>query len=250
MDQPRDRLDAGDAGADEDRRDDEQPGRSARRARSAAGTRRRAAPRSAASPKLWIRSASSATLPDRTKISVCTAAATASTASDSGTARTPSRERLIESWTSPCEWPAWPCAAFPWPWPRTVVRVSRRGRARCPAVVVIGLRARRPSSPRSLRETWPATPGLPTRASFRTAPTIASASIPARAHQLLGLAGPGHVADRELDHRRPLGVPRPARSSTASPKPTLGPVVLDGHDRARLARGRGRSVSASIGLIE
>ena len=58
----------------------------------------------AASPKLWIRSASSATDPDRAKISVWTTAAAPSTASETSTARSPARERLTDASTRPCRW--------------------------------------------------------------------------------------------------------------------------------------------------
>ena len=67
-----------------------------------------------ASPELWMRSASSATLPETTKIAAWATAVTARTASDSSTARTPARERLIASSTRPCAWP-WPWP--PWAWP-------------------------------------------------------------------------------------------------------------------------------------
>ena len=56
-----------------------------------------------ASPKLWIRSASSAMLSLARNMSVCATAASPSTASDSDTARMPSRERLMLSSISPCE---------------------------------------------------------------------------------------------------------------------------------------------------
>ena len=61
----------------------------------------------AASPKLWIRSASSATLPLARKTAVWASAAAPRTASDRATARTPPRERLTASSTSPweCAWP-------------------------------------------------------------------------------------------------------------------------------------------------
>src|SRR5687767_1366269 len=60
----------------------------------------------AASPALWIRSASSATEPEATKTIACRTAVAARIASASPTARRPSRERLIESWTRPwlCGW--------------------------------------------------------------------------------------------------------------------------------------------------
>ena len=56
-----------------------------------------------ASPKLWIRSASSATEPDSTKMTAWATAARPSTPSEISTARTPSRDRLIDGSTSPCE---------------------------------------------------------------------------------------------------------------------------------------------------
>ena len=58
-----------------------------------------------ASPKLWIRSASRATLPLAMKIAVWAAAASASTTSERPTASSPSRERLMLSSTRPWEWP-------------------------------------------------------------------------------------------------------------------------------------------------
>ncbi len=58
-----------------------------------------------ASPKLWIRSASSATEPDNENTTACASAVAPSTASASSTVRTPSRERRIDPWTSPCECP-------------------------------------------------------------------------------------------------------------------------------------------------
>src|SRR3954454_11138465 len=63
-----------------------------------------------ASPKLWMRSASSATEPEAAKTAVCASAAIPRTPSEAATARTPSRERLIESstrpWECPCAWAA------------------------------------------------------------------------------------------------------------------------------------------------
>ena len=76
VDQPVDRLDAGDAGADEDRRHDGQAGE----ALGALGAQQEGdaqRDRGRASPALWIRSASSATLPDATKMTVCAAAVSA-----------------------------------------------------------------------------------------------------------------------------------------------------------------------------
>ena len=113
----RDGLDAGDAGGDEDGEDDEQAGA----AFGALGAQQNAMPSGTAvraSPKLWMRSASSATEPESAKMSVCATAVTPRTASERSTARMPSRERLMESWTRPCECPCslgvpWPCA---WSW--------------------------------------------------------------------------------------------------------------------------------------
>src|SRR4051795_5183291 len=61
-----------------------------------------------ASPKLWMRSASSATEPDSANMSVCTTAASPSTPSEMETALMPSRERVMEWWTRPweCVWGA------------------------------------------------------------------------------------------------------------------------------------------------
>ena len=64
----------------------------------------------AASPKLWMRSASSATLPEATKTTSWAIAVAPSTSSARPTARSPSRERLIDSCTRPWLWPPWPCA--------------------------------------------------------------------------------------------------------------------------------------------
>ena len=52
----------------------------------------------AASPKLWMRSASRATLPEATKTRSWATAVAPRTTSARPTARRPSRERLIESW--------------------------------------------------------------------------------------------------------------------------------------------------------
>ena len=92
-----------------------------------------------ASPKLWMRSASRCF--QRTKTSVCSAAAPARIASEARTARSPARERLIESSTRPCECP-WPCA-----W-ECAMRVRGRTRAGARAQApprggVAGLRAPR-----------------------------------------------------------------------------------------------------------
>ena len=70
MDQPADRLEPGDAGADEDRRDHEQPGEPLGALGSQDEGDRRAGSAVSASPKLWIRSASSATLLVSKKIAV------------------------------------------------------------------------------------------------------------------------------------------------------------------------------------
>ena len=92
---------AGHDGADEDRQHDEVAG-------TALGCRRAQQERApsgiavSASPKLWIRSASSATLPVSAKTSACATAVASSTARLADTARTPSRERLMDSSTSPC----------------------------------------------------------------------------------------------------------------------------------------------------
>ena len=73
-----------------------------------------------ASPTLWIRSASRATLPVRTKITACAAAVRPRTTRESATAFRPARERRIERSTRPCECPwscecgsAWTCVQ-PW----------------------------------------------------------------------------------------------------------------------------------------
>ena len=58
-----------------------------------------------ASPKLWIRSARSATDPDRAKMKSRRTAAAARTVSAIDTVFTPSRERRIERSIRPCEWP-------------------------------------------------------------------------------------------------------------------------------------------------
>ena len=49
----------------------------------------------AASPKLWMRSASRATLPDATNTAVWASAVSPSTSSDQPTATSPARDRLI-----------------------------------------------------------------------------------------------------------------------------------------------------------
>ncbi len=64
-----------------------------------------------ASPKLWIRSASSATDPETAKMAACRAAVRPRTARLIETVRMPARERMMERSTSPCEWP------WPWSWP-------------------------------------------------------------------------------------------------------------------------------------
>src|SRR5258705_1295599 len=58
-----------------------------------------------ASPKLWMRSARRAMLPVRAKIAVWATAAVPRTASESRTARMPSRDRLTLSSMSPWECP-------------------------------------------------------------------------------------------------------------------------------------------------
>ena len=58
----------------------------------------------AASPKLWMRSASRAIESLATKMIVWTIAVTARTASESTTARMPLRERLMLGSMRPCEW--------------------------------------------------------------------------------------------------------------------------------------------------
>jgi len=65
----------------------------------------------AASPVLWIRSASSATDPEAMKTTSCTTAAMPSTSNASSTARMPSRERWIDRSIRP--W-LWPCPCAPW----------------------------------------------------------------------------------------------------------------------------------------
>ena len=105
VDQAVDRLDPGDGRADEDRGDDEVARRALGRARERS---RNAAPSGiavSASPTLWIRSASSATLPVAAKMTACATAVASRTARLADTARTPSRERVIDGSTSPCEWP-------------------------------------------------------------------------------------------------------------------------------------------------
>src|SRR5215207_1724860 len=85
---------------------------------------RKAAPSGSAvsaSPALWTRSARSATLPERAKTTAWTAAVRPRRTRASATTRTPSRERLIEGSTRPCEWPCpWLCecsACSPCEWP-------------------------------------------------------------------------------------------------------------------------------------
>ena len=56
-----------------------------------------------ASPTLWIRSASSATLSVSTKRRAWADATTPSTPKLAATARTPARERTIDGSTRPCE---------------------------------------------------------------------------------------------------------------------------------------------------
>ena len=58
-----------------------------------------------ASPTLWIRSASSATLSVSTKRTAWAAAVTPSTPRLTATARTPARERTIDGSTRPCVCP-------------------------------------------------------------------------------------------------------------------------------------------------
>ena len=67
-----------------------------------------------ASPKLWIRSASRATLPLAVNTAAWAIAATASTASESDTAWIPSRERQMLSCTRPWEWPCPASCRFRW----------------------------------------------------------------------------------------------------------------------------------------
>jgi len=62
-----------------------------------------------ASPKLWIRSASSATEFESTKIASCAAAASARIARLAATALTPARDRTIDLSRRP-----WECPCAPW----------------------------------------------------------------------------------------------------------------------------------------
>jgi hypothetical protein len=108
VDQPRDRLDPGDAGGGEDRRDDEQPGPALRpgRAQQEGGTER---DRRCGVAEVMDQVGEQGNTAAATKIVSCAQAATASTASESPTASSPARERLMLSSTSPCEcpWPSW-----------------------------------------------------------------------------------------------------------------------------------------------
>ncbi len=74
-----------------------------------------------ASPTLCMRSARSATEPDRARIAAWIPAVSPRIARLSATVRTPARERAIERSTRPCEW-AWPLCAWlstsSWPRPR------------------------------------------------------------------------------------------------------------------------------------
>ncbi len=71
-----------------------------------------------ASPKLWIRSARSATEPESAKIASWAVAAIARMTRLIATALTPSCDRTIERSTRPCEWPC--------PFVLVVVRVRVR----------------------------------------------------------------------------------------------------------------------------
>src|SRR4051812_16772237 len=135
----------------------------------------------AASPALWIRSASSATLPEAAKTATWAAAVSARTTSASATVRTPCRDRLIESSTRPCEWPC-ACALKP---PAPPGRAARARRARRPAeqlgdVVVVEL-----------------VDDLTTRAPARHEPEVAQQPKLVRDRRALH-----RDRDRDLVHRR------------------------------------------------
>lgn len=104
IDEAQDRLIAGDTGRAKIAATTNNPAiRSARTER-----KRKATPSGsavAASPKLWIRSASSAMLPLERKIATWTRAVIPSTASERPTAFNPSRERLMLSSIRPWECP-------------------------------------------------------------------------------------------------------------------------------------------------
>jgi hypothetical protein len=104
MDQPGDGLVTGDARADEDRQTTANPARRSARALRIANAMA-SGMAVAASPKLWIRSASSATDPDATNTSVCAVAVAARMSKASPTARRPARERLMDASTRPWLWP-------------------------------------------------------------------------------------------------------------------------------------------------
>ena len=67
--------------------------------------------------------------------------------------------------------------------------------------------------------------------------------------ELVGRAGPGHVADRRASITRPVQrAGRRERVEHRVAEPALDPVILDDHDQCRSRSSAGRSVSASIGF--